>query len=118
VWHADANGHYDNDGSSPLKPGKYRLRGRMRSMGDGRYAYNTVQPANYQVDGNPSQWRAKHIHYKISATGFEPLTTQLFFEGDPRNETDPLVEKSLVIPLKPHPIRGLMGEFDIVLARV
>ena len=32
--------------------------------------------------------RARHIHFKISRRGYHELTTQLFFEGGERNNTD------------------------------
>ena len=40
-------------------------------------------PAAYGVREN---WqRPPHIHYKVYRRGFEDLTTQLYFAGDPLN---------------------------------
>ncbi len=66
--------------------------------------------------------RAKHIHYKISAPGYESLTTECYFEGDKYNSTDSLVKPSLItsLPDFKHPQekrKFLKGTFDVVLAK-
>ena len=47
----------------------------------GRYAYTTIVPGHYL---NGVQYRPAHIHLKASAAAHAPLTTQLYFAGDPR----------------------------------
>src|SRR5439155_25016642 len=47
VWHANAAGHYDNDGSPNPDPSAYLLRGRMQTGADGVYEYETVIPGRY-----------------------------------------------------------------------
>lgn len=106
VWQADAAGHYDNE--------RFNLRGRVRADDEGRYSFETVLPGNY-ADGGFE--RARHIHYIITAPGYAPLTTECYFEGDPRNRTDPVVRNSLVIPLAAAQGRGRKATFDIVLAK-
>ncbi len=75
LWHANADGDYDNQG--------FRLRGHQMSDGQGRYAFTTIEPGNYGV-------RTKHYHVRISAPGRRGLTTQLYFPGNLRNTVDTL----------------------------
>ena len=106
VWQADASGHYDfQDDPAPATPAAFRMRGVMLTNAQGEYAFQTVVPGHYGE-------RARHIHYLVQRTGYEPLITQLYFEGDPRLTTDPLVRRSLTMPV----VRGA-STFDIVLRR-
>lgn len=77
IWQANAKGLYDNDG--------YHLRGRQEAP-DGKYAVYTLHPGDYQID--ESEYRCSHIHVKVTAPGYKPLTTQLYFADDKYNVTD------------------------------
>jgi protocatechuate 3,4-dioxygenase beta subunit len=111
VWQADAAGRYDfQDNPPPKSPSEYRLRGLLRSDRTGRYAFTSVLPGNYGS-------RARHVHYLIRRPGYEPLITQLYFQGDPRNEQDPLVRRSLIMPVRAVPGGGAAVTFDVVLRR-
>lgn len=103
VWHASAEGEYDN------KSPNFFLRGRIRSDKEGLYRYETVMPGQYDLGESK---RPAHIHYKVSAQAHRPLTTQLYFKGDRWIERDPFVRKSLIIELQKD-----KGSFDIVLAK-
>ena len=79
IWHADANGNYHDARE------KYRLRGRLRTDDEGRYSFTSIKPPPYgpwfaELFG---YYRPAHYHFKLSRTGYEPLTTQLYFKGDP-----------------------------------
>ncbi|HXE96931.1 MAG TPA: hypothetical protein VN642_11025 [Dongiaceae bacterium] len=119
VWHASAAGfYYGLEASRPLKPEEYLLRGRIRTGEDGRYSFDTILPGKYQVNEN---WiRPRHIHYIVNHPTRQSLTTQLYFEGDPNNLTDPMVKSPLIIPLKRLQRKGAAaayeGVFDIVLS--
>ena len=76
VWQADAEGGYHN-----ANAGVYRLRGQMLTDDQGRYSFVSILPGNYEL--GPEQWRPAHIHFNVSRPGLTPLTTQLYFEGDP-----------------------------------
>lgn len=89
IWHADHRGAYDNDG--------FQFRGRLKSDADGRWDVSTIIPGRYL---NGRRYRPAHIHVKLFAPGHRPLTTQLYFEGDPYLEGDPFVVSSLVMPLE------------------
>lgn len=113
VWHADAKGSYDNDGVDDPPKQTTKYRGRMRTNAKGEYRYTTVVPGRYL---NGPTYRPSHIHYKVEAKGHEPLTTQLYFAGDPYIKGDAFVRASLVISLYSHG-KGKKGVFNIVLAK-
>jgi protocatechuate 3,4-dioxygenase beta subunit len=74
VWQTDSSGeyHYKDEG--------YRLRGQLRSDGNGQYEYSTIKPGRYRIK---SGFRPAHIHIKVSKPGYRTVTTQLYFTGDP-----------------------------------
>lgn len=104
VWHADARGGYDLDG--------FRFRGTLTADAQGRWQLRTIVPGRYL---NGRRYRPAHVHVKLRAKGYQPLTTQLYFEGDPYNEGDPFLEPSLVMA---HRVvdRVRQARFDFVLA--
>lgn len=74
LWHCDARGVYDNTSQD------YRYRGTTYSDSNGNYNFNTILPVPYDVGGGTI--RPAHFHMMISATGYQPLVTQLYFIGD------------------------------------
>lgn len=90
VWHADADGDYDLQGFS--------LRGQLRTDAAGGYRLETLYPGRYRAGG---MIRPAHIHVKVHANGHAPLTTQLYFPGDPHNESDPWFRSSLQLRFAP-----------------
>jgi catechol 1,2-dioxygenase len=111
IWQANADGHYDNDGSPGMDPRGFHFRGVVETDAKGCYAVNTIVPGRYL---NGPRYRPAHIHVKLSARGHVPLTTQLYFPDDPFNDGDPFIKKSLVIDVEgTHEKRG---SFDFVLA--
>jgi len=112
VWQADGDGRYDNDGSfGAPNATPMRLRGKVRVDTNGCFAIHTVIPGRYL---NGRQYRPSHIHVKVSAPGHAPLTTQLYFPGDPYNDVDPFIDRSLIMAIEKS--RGEReGRFDFVL---
>jgi len=99
VWHADAEGEYDNSG--------FRLRGHQFTDAEGRYRFATIVPASYEG-------RTRHYHVKVQAPGGRVLTTQLYFPGEAKNRTDGLFRRELL--MKVAKAQGsLDGRFDFVL---
>lgn len=112
VWHADDNGDYHDDA-------EYRLRGQVMTDDQGRYAFETIIPGRYPLGGST---RPAHIHFMVSKPGFRPLTTQLYFEGDPfLNPNDPCGagcnsgDPTLIIALETQSPQMMRGTFDINL---
>lgn len=102
IWQTNARGLYSNllGFENPLHPGTFNLRGRMKSDGEGAYGFQSIVPGRY-----PLFWpltRPRHIHVSVTHPQYEPLTTQIYFEGDKYNHSDPWWDESLTIRLQQH----------------
>jgi catechol 1,2-dioxygenase len=119
IWQANAAGRYDNDDADkPPKPGVFVNRARVMADESGYYEYETIKPGRYKI--GPELWRPAHIHYLIAAPGYKTLVTQLYFKGDPYNDTDDFIKPSLIIDPTVMKVRGSkvqLGTFDIVLQK-
>jgi protocatechuate 3,4-dioxygenase beta subunit len=128
VWQANGDGLYENQ-EPDLQP-EFNLRGRYRSGADGRVTIRSVRPAGYDVpgDGPVGQLIARlgvglrrpaHVHFRITAAGFQRLTTHLFDAADPAVERDPLfaVHPALLVQMEAAPGGGWRMEHRFVLAR-
>ena len=73
LWNVQNNGKYDFDG--------FNLRGRQLTAKDGRFEFLTIEAIPYGS-------RTAHFHFKLSAPGFEPLTTELYLPGLAQNSRD------------------------------
>jgi protocatechuate 3,4-dioxygenase beta subunit len=104
VWHADAAGAYDDEGM--------RHRGRVVSDAQGRYQLTTIWPGRYL---NGRQHRPAHLHVKVSHPHAPPLTTQLYFPGDPYNERDAFFHPSRLMAVEPGKDARLRFRFDFML---
>jgi protocatechuate 3,4-dioxygenase beta subunit len=99
LWHADADGHYDNEG--------FRLRGHQYADAEGRYSFETIVPGTYGP-------RTRHYHVKVQAPGRPVLTTQVYFPGEARNASDFLFHPDLLMAVSQ--VEEVMhGRFDFVL---
>jgi len=119
IWQANAKGRYDNDDpQNQPKSGVFVNRARIAVDETGYYEYETIKPGRYQI--GPNVWRPAHVHYMIACPGYKTLVTQMYFKGDPMNDRDRFIKKSLIID--PEVVAGaggkyLLGAFDIVLAK-
>lgn len=116
VWHADIDGNYG------MQPDDYRLRAQLMTDANGRYAFESIRPGNYPMAGT---MRPAHIHFMVSKPGHRPLTTQMYFAGDPfLQPNDPCGgcnsgDETLIVDLESFDHQGdeaFRGVFDIVLA--
>jgi protocatechuate 3,4-dioxygenase beta subunit len=98
-WHADSNGNYDNTG--------FRLRGHQYTDKQGRYSLETIVPGEYPG-------RTRHIHVKVQAPGRSVLTTQLYFPGEPRNDSDGIFSPELLMHVQ-NTSNGQLATFNFVL---
>ena len=128
VWQADHAGHYDiKEPASLTDRTPFRLRGRLLTDAQGRYEIETIVPGRYPIPpGLPGleqyggRTRPAHVHFTVMHALFGPLTTQLYFKGDPHLSQDPWAKPSLAIDLESHATGGakrLVGKFNFVLAR-
>jgi catechol 1,2-dioxygenase len=123
VWQTNARGLYSNllGLENPANPDAFNLRGRVKTDHEGCYRFNSIVPGRY-----PLFWpltRPRHIHLIVTHPHYEPLTTQIYFEGDKYNHSDPWWHASLTIPLERDvdAKSGRMehrGTFDIALRNV
>ena len=81
LWHCDGNGVYDNNTDA------FRYRGTTFSDDKGLYSFNTILPVPYDAGGGLI--RPAHFHMMITADGYPPLVTQLYFSGDDKLQKDP-----------------------------
>lgn len=98
-WQADNAGAYDNR--------TYRFRGHQYTNAQGAFSLTTIVPGLYPG-------RTRHIHVKAQAPGRPILTTQLYFPGEPRNNTDSLYDPRLLMAVRT--VGGAReASFDFVL---
>jgi len=98
-WHCDAAGVYDNVG--------YKLRGHQFTAEQGRFLLATILPAVYPG-------RTRHIHVKVQAPDQPVLTTQLYFPGEPQNESDGIYNSALLMDVQ-DVAQGKLATFNFVL---
>lgn len=129
VWQNAANMFYAVQ-QPDVQPAT-NLRGRYRTDGEGRFDVRGVRPTDYPIpaDGPVGQllgrtgrheWRAAHVHVKVSADGFEPLTTHIFDRTSRYMDSDTVfgVKESLIGDFVPGIVDGfVVCDFDFVLAR-
>src|SRR5208283_2374757 len=96
VWNSDKDGYYDVQRPDLDEP---TLRARFRANADGRFRFWSIQPASYPIpsDGPVGQmlaatrrhpYRPAHVHFRISAEGYETLITHVFVAGDRYLDSD------------------------------
>jgi hydroxyquinol 1,2-dioxygenase len=106
VWSDNAEGFYDVQ-QPEIQP-RWNNRGRFITGGDGRYQFRGIKPTSYPIpDDGPvgalltrlgrHPYRPAHMHFIITAPGYETVVTHTFVEGDPYLESDAVfgVKKSL-----------------------
>ncbi len=92
VWHANAQGVYENQ--DPDGQPEFNLRGRLTSDAEGRFRFSSIKPKGYSLpDDGPvgrlmqrigfRAQRPAHLHFRITADGYETLTTHVFDRADP-----------------------------------
>ncbi len=109
VWSDNADGFYDVQ-QPGIQP-KWNNRGRFITGPDGRYAFVGVKPVSYPIpdDGPVGQmlghlgrhpYRPAHMHYLVTAPGFQRLVTHTFVGGDEYLTSDAVfgVKDTLVAP--------------------
>ena len=79
LWHCSTDGVYDNSSD------EFRYRGTVFCDDNGKYAFKTILPSPYDAGGF---MRPAHFHMMVTADGYQPLVTQLYFAGDKYIEKD------------------------------
>jgi protocatechuate 3,4-dioxygenase beta subunit len=125
VWQANSYGRYthpNDTNPAPLDP-NFDGTALLFSDREGRYRFKTIKPGAYRA--GPDLIRPAHIHFQVSGRQ-DRLITQMYFENDPYNATDPILNsaplKQLLITKILDPAAGLEADskmviFDIVVYR-
>jgi hydroxyquinol 1,2-dioxygenase len=136
IWQADEEGTYE----AQIPDCSARLRALQYSDGNGRYGFWTIAPKGYSIpmDGpvgalieqtDISPYRPAHVHFLLTAPGYQPLVTHIFREGAEYLDTDVVfgARDELVVRFVPNMPRlapdgksmssnYLTVDFDFVLA--
>lgn len=94
LWQANAHGRFAHPADRrdlPLDPG-FTGYGRIATDADGRFAFTTVKPGAVPFDAERRQ--APHISIAVLGRGLlNHLYTRLYFDDEPSNAVDPLLER-------------------------
>ena len=123
IWQACATGKYNHpdDPNTAALDTNFQYWGRTQTDAEGRYSFKTIKPGAYPA--TETWMRPPHIHFKVVAPGRPTLVTQMYFAGDPYNESDeilqavPVVQRDMVIAEFVEPGDLLVGAFNIALKR-
>ncbi len=121
IWQANAYGRYthpSDHNAAPLDP-NFEGSAILTTDHDGRYRFKTIKPAAYPA--GPNRMRPAHIHFQVSGRQ-DRLVTQMYFEGDPYNKTDRLLQAAgrtelLITKLLP-PTSEMEPESKLVLFNI
>ena len=87
IWQCDHGGVYHHPGDEGTKDNDFQGFGAMVTNREGEYHFRTLRPVPYTG-------RTPHIHYRVTADGFDRLTTQLYVtEEAERNAADVLYKR-------------------------
>lgn len=96
IWQNASNGLYAGEDPDQADD---NLRCRLHADTEGAYSFTTIRPMPYTVpDDGPAgimlhamgrhPWRPAHIHFKVSADGYQDLVTELYPDDDRYIEED------------------------------
>ena len=121
IWHADNTGAYIHPSSMgyATRDQNFQGFGRFLTSSTGEYLFRTIVPGLYTG-------RTRHIHMKIKVAGRQDLTTQVYFEGEPMNSSDGVLQgirntqqrSSVIVPFNAvtgSSVNAGAGVFDVVL---
>ena len=107
VWQANDDGFYDVQ--QPGVQPQLNLRGLFGADEQGRYWFRSIVPRYYPIpdDGPVGQllaasarhpYRPAHLHFIVTAPGYQPVTTHVFVADSPYLDSDAVfgVKESLV----------------------
>jgi protocatechuate 3,4-dioxygenase beta subunit len=94
IWQANSAGKYIHDAdrhNAPVDP-NFTGEGRLMTDAEGHFQFFSIKPGAYPVLESGWWWRPPHIHFSILGRSWmDRFVTQIFFPGEPLNETDLLL---------------------------
>jgi len=120
LWQANAAGRYHHPGDRSPEAWDEAFQGFGQAVTDatGGYRFKTIRPGLYPG-------RTRHLHFRVVAPGFEDLTTQMYFMGEPGNDREGLYRRiaeparaNVTVAFEPSADDpgSEIGAFDIVLS--
>jgi protocatechuate 3,4-dioxygenase beta subunit len=110
-WHVDMQEKYSNGTTD------FRNRGRLISSETGQYELESIRPIPYRPNPTGDFWRCAHFHLLAVCPGYQPLVTEIHFQGD-AHKNDPMYRIENAIAVEDRNVNGKTfqtGVFDIVL---
>jgi protocatechuate 3,4-dioxygenase beta subunit len=112
-WHVDMQEKYSNGTTD------FRNRGRLISSETGQYELESIRPIPYRPNpsGAPDFWRCAHFHLVAVCPGYQPLVTEIHFQGDAK-KSDPMYRIENAITVEERSVNGKVfqtGVFDVIL---
>lgn len=128
VWCDNADGYYDVQ-QPGIQP-QWNNRGIFVTGPDGSYSFKGIRPVAYPIpdDGPVGQMlaalkrhpnRPAHMHFLVSAPGYETIVTHTFVEGDQWLTSDAVfgVKASLIASMERGTDTAWHSHFDFVMTR-
>ena len=131
VWQSDEDGFYDVQYNGEAHAHEHRARAQLRSDAEGRYRFRSILAHHYPIphDGPVGKlldalgrhpWRPAHLHFMISAPGYQKLVTHVFRAGGQYLDSDAVfgVRSSLIADWVEHKRDGETSytlDYDFVL---
>lgn len=103
IWQCDANMRYRHSSDQSRKPIDEGFQGHGKTLtgADGAYRFRTIRPVAYPG-------RAPHIHVAVFPPGQQPFVTQLYIQGEAKNNQDflynnirPELRHLVTVPFRP-----------------
>lgn len=94
IWQANSAGKYIHELDRHEAPvdANFTGFGRLMTDGEGYFHFRSIKPGAYPVMESDWWWRPPHIHFSIfGGSWMNRFVTQIFFPGEPLNETDLLL---------------------------
>lgn len=124
IWQANAHGRYNHPAdtrSAALDP-SFLGYGRSGTDEDGNYWFETIKPGAVPFAAGQQRLQAPHIGVTIFARGLlNHLVTRLYFEGEPANAGDtvlqcvPVERRATLLARRQSGGAMVVYHFDIVL---
>ncbi|HEX4859072.1 MAG TPA: protocatechuate 3,4-dioxygenase [Usitatibacteraceae bacterium] len=91
IWQCNAAGRYAHPADSNKAPLDAHFQGfaRIRTVADGSYKFKSIKPGAYPT-GDGDWMRPPHIHFDVRGQKSRAIT-QMYFEGEPLNAKDRLL---------------------------
>lgn len=126
TWHCNAAGKYihpNDTHDAPVDPNFYGAA-RMVAGDSGLVELRTIKPGAYPVPDTNGWWRPPHVHFSVwGRVWLSRLVTQMFFPGEPLNETDVILNairdrearSRCIARLVPSKTNELIYEYQLVV---